>query len=438
MTPSRSLQVRSSSRGTRWRGDKVPTVRVYSKSGDDRSIDVKALLRENGVAYTDYDVEKNPSMKKEALSLTKDKDEFPVVLVDGKVFFGKKIVGELRKELGIKGRLSEMVSPFVKAKRRLEEMVPTPGKAKAPWDYLEPKTFMIAVTSGLPSIDRSTVVEEANGAVGKGIDLMRLDVESHNHLTPKDIDELKALTDSQGMKWAIHADLTIDMTRSEKTDWDHAHNSLKAYIGMAKKLKDVYVNIHSSVNPTPALQPGVGRSYELQVDPDGDKIETLFNDTPEAQDWYVHEQTRGLTKETARRALYTEWQWRNTGEKPDETAQKMIAEWSGKPADEVIRAYRDLVKVDIVKEFDSRVSEWTAYIIVAWSLYKKKDSLWTTFCGKKSPAQILLDFKTDEVANMVDAVAGAYVRGHFKKYLNVIEKDRIIWTLENPDARGGN
>ena len=63
----------------------MPTVRVYSKSGDDRSIDVKALLRENGVAYTDYDVEKNPSMKKEALSLTKDKDEFPVVLVDGKV-----------------------------------------------------------------------------------------------------------------------------------------------------------------------------------------------------------------------------------------------------------------------------------------------------------------------------------------------------------------
>ena len=151
----------------------MPTVRVYSKSGDDRSIDVKALLRENGVAYTDYDVEKNPSMKKEALSLTKDKDEFPVVLVDGKVFFGKKIVGELRKELGIKGRLSEMVSPFVKAKRRLEEMVPTPGKAKAPWDYLEPKTFMIAVTSGLPSIDRSTVVEEANGAVGKGIEKAR-------------------------------------------------------------------------------------------------------------------------------------------------------------------------------------------------------------------------------------------------------------------------
>lgn len=424
----------------------MPVVRIYSKAGDEKSVEVRELLRENKIAFTDYDIEKYPSMKEDMLALTKNEDTTPVIMVDSKVFFGKNVVKELRKEFNIKGRLHKMISPFVEIKQKMESHFPQISKKGARWDYLEPKSIGVGVTSGLPSIDRATLVEEAMNSIGKGCDLMRLDVESHNHLTPKDKDDLKALAEYQGMKWAIHADLTMDLTRSEKTDWEHAHTSLKAYIKMAKEIKAVYVNIHASVYPTPAIQAGIARSYEVQLAPDGNLIWSILDKTEEAKEWYVRELTRGVEASDIQRHFVSEIDFHariGQEEKAKEIAKRLEAIRDN--PDKLRKAYHeDMIKDHFAKDkdgqpkrFDNRISEWTAYMIVAWSMYKKGDPLWKAFCGDKNPEQLIKSLKAEDTIKVIDAVAGAYVRGHFEKYLDDLKKDNVIFVLENPDARGG-
>lgn len=410
----------------------MPTVRVYSKTGDRLSVRVKELLRETGVAYADYDVDKNPSMKEEALALTKGRESFPVVLVDGKVLFGKGVLKDLKKEFGVKGSLGKAVSGFVEIKKRLETAMPAIAKRK-PWEYLEPRNFQVGVTSGLPSVDRATLVEEAMGSIGKGCDLMRLDVESFNHLTPKDKEDLKNLSEYQGMRWAIHGDLGVDMTRSEETDWRHADKSLKEYIKMAKEIKAVYVNFHASVFPTPAIQAAIARTYEVHVDPDGKNIKDLFLKTPEAQRWFVKERFRGYTTAEKTRSIIAKLELEAGFDQKQ--IRKKWEELSKKGEGDVDKIFMEEAIKDARDDFDGRVTEWTAYVIVAWWMYKNGDSIWKALCGNKNPQQLIDSGDPEDLIKLVDAVAGAYTRGHLKKYLGDMEKGRVYIILENPDAR---
>ncbi|MBI4017873.1 MAG: glutaredoxin [Candidatus Aenigmarchaeota archaeon] len=409
-------------------------VRLYSRSGE-ASAEIRALLRANGIGFTEYDIDRYPSLKKEALSGAKGGD-FPIVYIDGKAVFGNNVVKDLRRELGIKRPQPKIVSGFLGIKKRIESVLPASPVRRKPWEYLEPRTFEVGVTSGLPSIDRATLVEEAMNSIGKGCDVMRLDVESHNHLTPKDKDDLKALADAQGMKWAIHADLTIDLTVSEKTHWEYVEKSLKAYIKFAKDINAVYVNVHASVYETPALRPAISRAYELHVDPDGKDIKELFEQTKEAQRWYVEEETRNI--QIYQVVRYFHEKWAIAERLKDEEYNKKMGELNAKSDTDKIKAYQDDLTKDLLRTFDSRITEWFTYNIVAWSMYKKRDPIWRSICGDTTPGQLVKSDKQDDLIKLVDAVSGAYVRGHFQKHLENMEKDNVIFVLENPDARGGN
>ncbi|QQG39307.1 MAG: glutaredoxin [Candidatus Aenigmatarchaeota archaeon] len=417
----------------------MAVVRVYVKD-DSLSIEVKNFLRENGVSFTEYDVDKYPSMRQEAMALTKGVDAFPVVLVDGKVIFGKKTVSELKREFKVKGKLEKYVSKFFEVREQIKSSIPAIERKKA-WDGLESKNFLVGVTSGLPTADRATVIEEVASNLGKGCDVMRIDIESYNHLTPKDKDDLKHLSEAQGMKWAIHGDVTVDFTQADKEIWEHADLSLKEYIKMVKDLKALYVNFHAAVYPQPQIHEGVYKSNRRYLGPDGKGIYETLKKSAGAKKHYITEFARNYNLEDMWRTLsgraQRELQYAGNKEPTLEAVMKKIG-LEKDDKEEIRKKFHELLHGELLEEghFNEDITEWMAYCIVAWWLYDRGDPMWTTICGSASPDKLIEGHRDDQI-KMVDAVAGAYIRGHFEKYLNKLSSEGVMILFENPDARGG-
>lgn len=82
----------------------MPTVVVYTIRSCPHCAKVRALFTNNGVQFTEYDVDKDEIRWREAMALAGGKDIVPVIDIDGKIFFGAytpKMDRELKKELGI-------------------------------------------------------------------------------------------------------------------------------------------------------------------------------------------------------------------------------------------------------------------------------------------------------------------------------------------------
>ena len=83
----------------------MPTVVLYSIRSCPHCTSVRAFFRNNGVQYTEYDVDKDEIRWREAMVFAGGQDIVPVVDIDGKVLYGAytpKMERDLKKALGIK------------------------------------------------------------------------------------------------------------------------------------------------------------------------------------------------------------------------------------------------------------------------------------------------------------------------------------------------
>jgi len=82
----------------------MPTIVLYTIRVCPHCDKVRALFRNNGVQFTEYDVDKDEIRWREAMALAGGKDIVPVIDIDGKIFYGAyttKMEQDLKKELGI-------------------------------------------------------------------------------------------------------------------------------------------------------------------------------------------------------------------------------------------------------------------------------------------------------------------------------------------------
>lgn len=82
----------------------MPTVVLYSIRSCPHCARVRALFRNNGVQYAEYDVDRDEIRWREAMVFAGGQDIVPVVDIDGAIFYGAytpKMERGLKKALGI-------------------------------------------------------------------------------------------------------------------------------------------------------------------------------------------------------------------------------------------------------------------------------------------------------------------------------------------------
>ena len=82
----------------------MPTVVLYTIRSCPHCAKVRALFRNNGVQFAEYDVDKDEIRWREAMAWAGGKDIVPVIDIDGKIFYGAyttKMEQDLKKELRI-------------------------------------------------------------------------------------------------------------------------------------------------------------------------------------------------------------------------------------------------------------------------------------------------------------------------------------------------
>jgi glutaredoxin 3 len=82
----------------------MATIVLYTIRSCPHCTKARALLRNNGIQFTEYDVDRDEIRWREAMALAGGKDIVPVIDIDGKIFFGaytSKMEEELKEELRI-------------------------------------------------------------------------------------------------------------------------------------------------------------------------------------------------------------------------------------------------------------------------------------------------------------------------------------------------
>ena len=293
-------------------------------------------------------------------------------------------------------------------------------------EQLEPKKYKVGITSGIPSMDNRTVIQQTQYAVSKGTKVIEIDLEYPTSPTPHDIEELKRLRKAQGLEFTMHGatSVTLPTTSAEKIEYDKVDSDMKAYIKLAKEIGAKGINIHSSYLPSPFLMREVRRTSHQAVDPDGKPIKEKLIKCEKALNWFVKEYYYNKSFENNIKVL----QWYLSKKHDTEKVKEIIETTPKEELDKmIINAWKDYAK-DSFEEG----TEFVAYIIIAWDMYENKDPLWKHICNNKNPDELM---KNGEENKLVDAVAAKYLEGHIKKIQKDLEKNKIMLLIETPDCR---
>lgn len=297
---------------------------------------------------------------------------------------------------------------------------------------LEPKKYKVGVTSGIPSVDRATVVQQVQSVISKGTEVIQIDLEFPTSPTPHDIEELKRIRKAQGIEFTFHGatQVSLPTTSADKIEYNKVDNDMKEYIKVAKKIGAKAINIHSSYLPSPFFYRETRRMSYFIVDENGNPIEKKLLKSQRAFEWLIKDRYIGDSKRDE--AVLLKYLMKK--HKNEEKAKEEMNRLSGGEREKmIIEAWRDLLKESIEKNVRlTNLTEYHAYIITAWDMYEKKDVLWKEICGKKNPEELIEEGKENK---LVDAVAAKYLEGHINKMLEDLEKNKVVLLIETPDCR---
>ncbi|HDI02524.1 MAG TPA: hypothetical protein ENF95_00115, partial [Candidatus Aenigmarchaeota archaeon] len=291
--------------------------------------------------------------------------------------------------------------------------------------FFEPSGYKIGVTTGIPSFDRATVVQQTQMVVSKGTKVIQVDLEYPQSPTPHDIEEIKRIIKAQGLELTIHAatNVTLPTTSAEKIDYELVDKDMKDYVKLCKKVGFKAINVHSSYLPSPFLMREYRRLSWNMVDENGDPIGEKLAKSEKALEWFVNDRMEKISFETKLVILrnYLSKKEKIYGEELDKKLRSLSER-------EMEKLMKESIKDYYRENPPTNLYEFEAYMIMAWWMYERGDELWRNIAGGKPPDKC-------EEKKLVDAVAGKYLQGHIKKLLKDLEDAKVILLIENPDCR---
>lgn len=294
--------------------------------------------------------------------------------------------------------------------------------------FFEPKHYKIGVTTGIPSMDRATVIQQTQMVVSKGTNVIQIDLEYPQSPTAHDIEEIKSVMKTQGLEFTIHAATatTLPVESAEKIDYEMAERDLKDYIKLCKKIGFKAINFHCSYNLSPVLLRDVRRISHETVDENGNSIEEKFKKSDKALEWFTKDfiKSRSLTHGEEFVLRYLAKKEKISGEKLEERFKSLSP---GEKENFFIEGLKDYFRDNI-----PTIDEYTAYVIIAWWMYENGDKIWRNIVGNDSPEKLI---GTSKESLLIDAVAGKYLEGHVKKILKDLEEANVMLLIETPDCR---
>ncbi len=295
--------------------------------------------------------------------------------------------------------------------------------------FLEPKKYKVGITTGIPSFDKATVVQQTQMVVSKGTKVIQVDLEYPQSPTPHDVDEIKRIIKAQNVDFTMHAatNMTLPTTSAEQTDYQMVERDMKEYIKLSKKIGFKAINIHSSYLPSPFLMREYRRLSWNMVDDEGKPVKEKFLKSKKAIEWYAKERMK-REDYTTRLSLmrdYISKKEKLSGEELEARIKSISPEEKEK---KVMEALKDYFRSNPPEE----LMEHQAYIIMGWYMYERGDKLWKNIVGKESPEKLI---DKGEEKKLVDAVAGKYLEGHIKNMLKDLKGANVMLLIETPDCR---
>ncbi len=342
---------------------------------------------------------------------------------------------------------------------------------------LEPEGYVVQ-TSGWPEQMRQRVLEYVSSVSQKGVPSIEVTLNHPESLTPHAVSEIQTFHEQEDVKVNIHASLQLRTAMAEKKSYKRVDEYMKGFIQKADKIGADYVNVHTSLFPSPSLGRMRAVRYEVMLHPDGypivDFLEELKDNHFDSKtfEWIVKDLRKKVgvpqgdriaevvsanedyleelvdEDEISRKMRELEVRYNIDPEKlTREYARELILEELRGSRQLILKHYREMdkdfkLKVekdalrDVIDEGDidlERIfNEFRTYQLIGWWMYERGHSIWKKICDGKSPKDLEEEKSMDL---LVDAVAGRYIEGHVKNWEEVLEATDVVVTLETPDAR---
>ncbi|MFP4045921.1 MAG: TIM barrel protein [Candidatus Aenigmatarchaeota archaeon] len=351
---------------------------------------------------------------------------------------------------------------------KIKEFFGISKRDKKNLEKMEPEDYMVE-TSTWPEGVGQSIASGVNTALHAGATIVELTPEHPTSVARHVKEELQTFIEQENLKINLHATMQLKTARAAKRDYEKVHNYLKGYLEVGDDLDCDYLNVHTSLHPSPVIGRITGVSRENMVDPLGKNMEDFVLEAAEENKelFYkivdIHPNGTGIMQ-------------KNTYEEVSEYQQKKL---ESEELDDLIQMYKDKGLNEIgarekarndIREMANRIlrTDWSnrkdlmdkgketlrnkildgevssfpmdrnvgvdeliTYRIIAWKMYMEEDDIWQGICGNRDPETV----EDEDVEKFVDAVAGKYVQGHIENLKDLIEKTDIKITLETPDAR---
>ncbi len=342
---------------------------------------------------------------------------------------------------------------------------------------LEPEGYIVQ-TSGWPEQLQQRVLQYISSVSQKGVSSIEVTLNHPESLTPHAVREIKNFHEQEDVKVNIHASLQLRTAMAEKKSYRRVDEYMKGFIQKANEIGSDYVNVHTSLFPSPELGRMRGVRYEVMLHPDGypivDFLKKLKDNHSDSEtfDWIVRDLRKKVgvpggariaetisAKDEYLEKLVTDEEIskrmqrlkNNSRVDPESVTREGVREGilddlrgsrqlilnHYRQKDEEFKhmvekdALRDVIDegdIDLERIFN----EFRTYQLIGWWMYEKNDPIWRKICGKRSPKDLEEEKSMDL---LVDSVAGRYIQGHVKNWDEELAGTDVVVTLETPDAR---
>ncbi len=342
---------------------------------------------------------------------------------------------------------------------------------------LEPEGYIVQANSW-PEMAQKRILEEVSSLSQKGVSSIEITLNHPESLTPHAVREIKNFHEQEDVKVNIHASLQLRTAMAEKKSYKRVDEYMRGFIQKADEIGSSYVNVHTSLFPSPELGRMRGVMYEVMYHPDGypivdflEELKDKYFDS-ETFEWIVRDlkkkvgvpqggriaevissneeyledlvseeeismlksrmeddprvSSEEVTREMARNRILNELMG---------SRQRILMKYREKDQDFKLKVEKDALR-EVIEEGDidlERIfNEFRTYQLIGWWMYEKNDPIWRKICGKRSPKDLEEEKSMDL---LVDAVAGRYIQGHVKNWNKELEGTDVVVTFETPDAR---
>ncbi len=357
---------------------------------------------------------------------------------------------------------------------------------------LEPEGYIVQASEWPEKVNKR-ITESVSSTAQKGVSGIEITANHPDSITNQAAREIKNFQEQENISVNIHATMQLRTAMAEENNYNRVHQYMKGYIKKAGDINADYVNLHTSAFPSPEIGRMRGVRYEVMVTPKGEPLKDFIVDLSKKH--YSSETYEWLVKEWNKIGLIGRWDVIEVIEDgeiekliPDEYVSKIReqilrrrrrqAEITGRNPDDVevtwgealeeakknyenegthiMKRFKELPKEDdlrikilkraakhVLEEkgdilFEERnvMNEFRVYKLMGWWMYENGHPIWRRICGNQDPDELKEQSSGERgMKKLVDAVAGRYLEGHVKHWIEDLEENDVKITLETPDAR---